>query len=93
MVTTLTQRERDKEVRQHTKAVLNSLIGEQLIHFLGKPDGRHDIQVRELWEVHYRVNVFVGVDPASLKIAHSYFVRTDADGSIVESTPKITRRY
>jgi hypothetical protein len=46
-----------------------------------------------LWEDHYRVNVFVGVDAASAKVANSYFLVADIDGNILTSTPKITRQY
>jgi hypothetical protein len=39
------------------------------------------------------VNVLVGAEAASAKVAHSYFLVADLDGNIVESTPTITRRY
>src|SRR5438067_8467413 len=41
----------------------------------------------------YRVNVFVGENVASAKVAHSYFLTADGNGNIIESTPKITTRY
>jgi hypothetical protein len=50
-------------------------------------------QVRPLWQDHYRVNVFIGADAASAKIAHSYFLVVNSDGNIIASTPKITRQY
>jgi hypothetical protein len=53
----------------------------------------HTVQVRHLWEDHYRVNVFVGLDAASAKVANSYFLVADSDGNIVASTPKITKQY
>jgi hypothetical protein len=67
----------------------NSLIGKQVIHTLGRPEGLLGVQVRPLWQDHYRVNVLVGADAASAIIAHSYFVEADVDGNIIESTPKI----
>ena len=78
---------------QHKRETLNALIGEQVIHTLGVPDGLHNVQVRRLWKDHYRVNVLIGQDVASTKIANSYFVQVDGDGNIVESSPKITKRY
>ena len=68
-------------------------IGEQVIRALGRPDGFHRVQVRPLWEDYYRVNVLVGADAASAKVAHSYFVEADGGGDIVVSTPQIERRY
>jgi hypothetical protein len=51
------------------------------------------LEVRSLWEDHYRVNVFVGPDAATSTIAHSYFLVTDKDGAVVASDPDIARRY
>jgi hypothetical protein len=69
------------------------LIGEWVLQTLGEPAGLHGVQVRRLWEGHYRVNVLVGADAASAKVAHSYFLTADGDGDIVGSTPKITKQY
>ena len=80
-----TKQERERE----TCECRNTLIGEQVIHRLGQPDGLQRVQVRPLWQDHYRVNVLVGANAASALIAHSYFVEADADGNIIESTPKI----
>jgi len=41
----------------------------------------HKVQVRRLWDDHYRVNVLIGEDAASAKIANSYFVEADGDGN------------
>jgi len=76
---------------EHQRQALDALLTEQVIHVLGKPAGLHKVQVRRLWEGGYRVNVLIGPDAASVKIAHSYFLKVDGDGNIVESTPKITR--
>jgi hypothetical protein len=79
----------ETQARQQRKAV----IGQHVMHTLGQPADLHTVQVRYLWEDHYRVNVFVGVDAASAKVAHSYFLVADSDGNILASTPKVTRQY
>lgn len=87
---TTQQRAEDRDLEQHKNAILQSLIEEQVIHRLGKPDGLRKVQVRRLWDDHYRVNVLIGENAASAKITNSYFVETDSDGNIVESNPNIT---
>jgi hypothetical protein len=66
-----------------------SRIGHRVTGTLGNRDNVQVVQVRPLWEHHYRVNVFIGADLLSAKILHSYFVHADADGNIIRSTPKI----
>jgi hypothetical protein len=80
----------EKQAQHHH---LNGAISKQVLLGLGQPQGLHLVQVRFLWEDHYRVNVFVGVDAASAKVAHSYFLVADSAGNILASTPKITSRY
>jgi hypothetical protein len=80
-------------MEQHTREKLNALIGEQVIHTLGKPAGLYKVQVRQLWEGRYRVNVLIGEDAAAAKIAGSYFVETDGGGNIVGSRPLIRKQY
>jgi len=77
------------QARQERKNV----IGKHVIHTLGLPGDLYGVQVRHLWEDHFRVNILVGLDAASVKVAHSYFLVADSDGNIVASTPKITRHY
>jgi hypothetical protein len=83
------QVERDESVRQH----LLSVIGEQVMHTLGQPGDLHRVQVRKLWDDRYRVNIFVGMDAGSAKVAHSYFLVADGAGKISASVPKITKQY
>lgn len=92
MTTTLT-REPRKDLEQHQREALQTLIGEQIIHTLGAPVDLVQLQVRRLWENYFRVNVFIGRDITSAKIANSYFVQADSDGNIVESTPRIMKQY
>jgi hypothetical protein len=85
------QREPDTDLEQHKSDTLQALIEEQVIHRLGKPLGLRTVQVRKLWENRYRVNVLVGENAISARIANSYFVKADGDGNIVDSDPAMTR--
>ena len=78
-----------QELRRRERAACKKRIGERVIKALGDSDHFRTVQVRSLWDQHYRVNVFIGADAASAKIAHSYFVETDLEGNIIESTPRI----
>ena len=71
----------------------SSVIAGQLLQTLGRPATLYRVEVRHLWEDHYRVNVFVGADAASTRVAHSFFVVADEDGNIIVSKPDITRKY
>jgi hypothetical protein len=88
-MSTRQERERGKYQERQERDGRNARIGQRVIHILGQPDELREVQVRRLWEDHYRVNVLVGADAFSAKIASSYFVEADADGNIIESTPKL----
>jgi hypothetical protein len=68
-----------------------AVIRGQVLRALGRPAGLFRVEVRRLWENHYRVNVFVGPDAAAVTIPHSYFVVADAAGNVTASTPAIRR--
>jgi hypothetical protein len=85
--------QQDEEMDRHQRDTLHILIEEQVMHTLGQPNDLHRIQVRPLWKHRYRVNVFVGPDAVSGKIANSYFVEVNNDGKIVAARPTITRQY
>jgi hypothetical protein len=85
------QGEPDRDLEQHKSETLQALIEEQVLHKLGKPVGLRTVQVRRLWENRYRVNVLIGENAVSAKIANSYFVKADSDGNIVESDPQMTK--
>ncbi len=86
-------RKQPEDLEQHKSETLKALIGEQVIHSLGKPGDLLHVQVRPLWENCYRVNVIIGEGASWTRIANSYFVKADSDGNIVVSTPKITKQY
>jgi hypothetical protein len=81
------------DLERHKRETLNTLIGERVIHTVGEPADLLQVQVRQLWENYYRVNIFIGADAASGKVANSYFLQADADGNILQSTPKILKQY
>ena len=87
------QEKKSANTEKQTHHHLDAVISKQVLLGLGQPDGLHLVQVRMLWEDHYRVNVFVGVDAASAKVAHSYFLVADGAGTILASTPKIMSKY
>jgi hypothetical protein len=69
-----------------------NMIRGQVLRTLGETGGLGRVQVRSLWGNFYRVNVVVGDDPGCAKITRSYFLETDGEGNIVESTPRIVRQ-
>jgi len=81
--------ESEKQGRQQ----LSAMIGKNVLHTLGQPTDLIRMQVRTLWGDYYRVNVLVGPDVTSVKIAHSFFLQADAEGKILSSTPSISKKY
>ncbi len=86
------QRQRAEQERDHDRS-REDAIRKNVIQDLGQPANLHQVQVRPLWESNYRVNVFVGIDAASAKVVHSFFLTADAFGEVLASTPAITRLY
>ncbi len=78
---------------KHGGQQLQAVILRQVIQRLGQPDGRSRVQIRKLWEDRYRVNVITGPEVGSDVIAHSFFLVTDDNGTIVAATPRITKQY
>jgi hypothetical protein len=81
------------EMAQDERKTFDNLIREQVIHVLGKPIDLRKVQVRKVWKDHYRVNVIVGMNAGSVRVANSYFLKIDSDGSLITATPKITKQY
>ena len=75
---------------QQERAARKPRIVERVLSALGHSHDCRTVQVKPLWAYNYRVNVLVGADAVSAKIAHSYFVETDLEGNIIESTPRIS---
>jgi hypothetical protein len=74
------------------EAVIDSLR-KQVVRSLGKPVDLLSVEVRPVGGERYRVNVVVGKDFASSRIANSFFLTTDAEGNILTSSPKIVPLY
>jgi hypothetical protein len=66
--------ERHANQEKHARQRRNAVVGKHVIHTLGQPGELFRVQVRQLWQDHSQVNVQVGVDAASAKVAHSYFL-------------------
>jgi hypothetical protein len=90
---TTQQRKRDEELSLDTRDKLNDLIGEQVVHLLGTPEDLLKVQVRGVGGDRFRVNVFVGKDATSGRIAHSFFLTADGEGNILTSSPRVARVY
>jgi hypothetical protein len=89
------QNDQPKEDKmEHAKReTLGDLIREQVLHTLGTPTDLRTVQVEKVWDNHYRVNVFVGANAGCVRVSNSFFLVTDSDGSLIASTPKITKQY
>lgn len=80
-------------IKQDLGDKLEALIGEQVLHMLGQPRDLLRVQARKLWPGSYRVNVLLGADMASARVAHSYFLAADEDGNIISAVPPIVKKY
>ncbi len=87
------QGQQQTELAIQVRKQRSSVIVGQLLQSLGRPAIQHRVEVRHLWDEHYRANVYVGADAASTRVAHSYFVVADEGGKIIASVPDITRMY
>jgi hypothetical protein len=92
-MTTAQQREQDRNKERGDQQRRHAVIRGQVIRTLGTPGDLLDVQVRPLWDETYRVNVLVGGDATSTRVAHSYFLVADGEGKILACTPAITKRY
>lgn len=88
------QHEKQAAVREaQERERLTAMIGQHVILALGQPSAYHRVQVRPLWDDRYRVNVLVGPDSSSARVAHSFFLVADGEGRISNSNPEIRKRY
>lgn len=92
-MSTTQQNDQDKELVRTQRDLLNNVIGRQVLHSLGSPSDLLEVQVRPLGNDHYRVNVLVGKNAASPRIADSFFLTADFEGNSATSSPAIVRLY
>ena len=83
------RKDQEKQERQQ----LTEVIRKSVLNTLGQPSDLNQVQVRRLWDNHYRVNVLTGKDASSIKVASSFFLLVDEGGVILESTPKMKKQY
>jgi hypothetical protein len=63
----------------------DAVIRTRILTSLGLPPGLYRVNVLPIWDGHYRVNVLIGPDAASVRVAHSYFVEAGDDGAIISA--------
>jgi hypothetical protein len=93
MVTTKQQDKQHTEREADRRQWRIAAIGSHVLRALGQPGDLQRVQVRPLWPDHYRVNVLVGADAVSVRVAHSFFLVADGDGNLLRSAPEITKQY
>ena len=81
------------EMERGERETLDNLIRKQVIQALGTPIDLRNVQVRKVWNDHYRVNVIVGGAADSVRVAHSYFLSIGSDGGLIAANPKIVKQY
>lgn len=93
MMATTEQGNQQTQSAKGTHEQRSGVILGQLMQALGRPTALYRVEVRHLWDNHFRANVFVGATATSTRIAHSFFLRADEEGNIVTSLPDISRKY
>lgn len=87
------QEKRPPEQEKQDRDQFQAAIGGHVMRTLGQPGNLLRVEVRRLWEDHYRVNVFIRAEAGTSRVAHSYFLTANAEGKIVTSIPVITKQY
>ncbi|MGL4554133.1 MAG: hypothetical protein ACRC33_23465 [Gemmataceae bacterium] len=100
-----TKKERDDGKRQDTEEVaregkrqdttgrLEGLVADGVMSALGRPAEFLRADARQVWGDSYRVNIFVGPHAGSARVLHSFFIKADGDGRILNATPPLAREY
>src|SRR5262245_61669096 len=88
------QGEKGAEAEKPERGRILALLGKHALDALGRPADFREVQVRALWGRQYRVNVLIGKDAASAKIANSFLVVVDDAGKVLDVlTRPWTARY
>jgi hypothetical protein len=83
----------DAEHSEQTARRLTTAICRNVITALGRPKDLLRITARQVTSDGFRVNVLTGVDVASGRISHSFFVKADEQGKVTDSAPAILKQY
>jgi len=83
--------EADKEKRSASRRL--AAIAQSVMDTLGKPIDFLKATVRPVTGDNFRVNVVIGPNAGSARIAESFFVTADADGKVTNSIPAIQKCY
>ena len=68
-------------------------LARRVLLALGSPPSFLIVQAHHLWDSRFRVNVMVGENAACARVAHSFFVDADDDGTVLHAFPPLMRRY
>src|SRR5262245_49503212 len=79
------RQERKPDDTDELRAARVARIAQRVLRAIGHSNDFRTVHVKPLWAHNYRVNVLIGANAFSAKIAHSYFVETDIEGNIIES--------
>jgi hypothetical protein len=76
--------DRRTEQKSQKVGLLEAVVRDNVLFDLGKPPGQHRVQVKCVYGASYRVNVFIGPDISSFKLAHSYILTVQRYGGRFE---------
>jgi len=85
------EEQRLTEQKRKEAGLLEAVVRDNVMSDLGRPADLYRVQVASLWGGYFRVNVFVGPDAVSSKVARSYFLQADENGKILSSDPAILK--
>tara|TARA_R100001244_G_scaffold88623_1_gene67504 strand:- start:278 stop:571 length:294 start_codon:yes stop_codon:yes gene_type:complete len=75
---------------------LESVIKKQVIEAVGKIDGMKKIRASNVFDSNWRVDIWCESDSESeqylipkVDIRYSYFIKADAEGNIINSSPEL----
>ena len=81
---------RQESRESEESALLVKIVQEQVLKGIGDVPNLLHLIIRPLWKSHFRANLYVGSDFSSARIFQSFFIVTDDEGMIKESTPPIS---
>lgn len=73
------------------KKPLNTTIRDLVLENIGRPDDLARVDVFQLYDNHYRVNVYREVRTAQIKMFESFYIVMTPDGIV--SSPPMRKRY